>query len=88
MQGFHHGLLNLCAVEETKELRICWENDDELRITIHGADVKLQWEDAWKDKFKNGWNKYCFVVRSKSGGFIKVKCQIFACSCYLRINLF
>ena len=83
MQGSHHALLNFCAVDKTKELRICWEKDDddnhELKITIHGADVKLNWV-VRKDKVRNEWNKYCFVVRSRSGGDIKVECQIFGCS--------
>ena len=42
-------------------------------ITIDDHDVELKWMNVRKDKVRKEWNKYCFVLRSKSGGFIEVR---------------
>ena len=66
-------IAKLYAVDQAEELRICWKSEDALNITIDGHDVELQWINVRKDKVTKEWNKYCFVVRRNSGGYIKVE---------------
>ena len=54
----------LYAIDQAEELRICWESEDALKITIDGHDVELKWEGVRKDKVLKEWNKYCFVLSS------------------------